>query len=109
MSRRRQKWSVQLDQYPPTGQKMYGPRTIIESTVEDRSYATNIGLPNNEVDEIFIDGWAHIEAMDDREYWVDIAGVVINVSLDRKGNPTVVTVEFEKRDGVKYQGEAGTD
>ena len=105
MTRRRQKWSIQVDQYPKPGQKMYGPRTIIESKVEERDYSANIGVPNTEVDEIFIDGWFHLECMDTNQYWMRIGGLAVNVQVDGKtGRAKSVVWEVEdQQDGVEYQ------
>lgn len=103
MTRRRQRWSIQVDEYPKPGEKMFGPRTIVDSHPKIRDYATSIPVENTEVDEIFIDSWFHLEAMDRGVYWLNVAGIVLTVSVDKKGKPTLVTVEHEERDGVTYQ------
>ena len=103
--RRRQRWSIQVDQYPKPGEKMYGPRTVIESKVKERDYAANIGVPNAEVDEIFIDGWFHLEGMDTNRYWANIGGLHVNVTVDGKtGRAKAVTWDLEGEDGVQYNG-----
>jgi hypothetical protein len=86
---------------------MYGPRTIIESRVKERNYATNIGLPNTEVDEIVIDHWFHLEGMDTNQYWMRIGGLAVNVQVDGKtGCAKSVMWELDAPDdGVEYSGE----
>ena len=96
MSRRRQRWSIQVDEYPAKGQKMYGPQTIVSSwgRGDTDDYATNIGVPNTELDEIFIDGWFHLEGMSTNQYWMRIGGLTVNVQVDGKtGQAKMVTWE----------------
>jgi hypothetical protein len=101
--RRRQRWSIQVDQYPKPGEKMYGPRTVIESKLTERDYATNIGVPNTEVDEVIIDGWCHIENMNTNAYWMSIGGLHIDVTIDGKtGRAKKVIYRVEGEDGVEY-------
>ncbi len=106
MSRRRQRWVVQVDQYPKPRQQTSGPRTIIESRVKERDYAVGIGVPNTEVDEVFIDGWFHLEQMDTNQYWMRIGGLAVNVTVDGKtGRAKRVMWEVDDpQDGCEYDG-----
>lgn len=106
MTRRRQRWSIQVDEYPPKGERMYGPRTVIKSHHPSRPLPghdqTEIVVGNTEVDEIFIDGWLHIELMGGRTYWANIGGLDINVTVDKDGRAKKVTYRVEAEDGVEY-------
>lgn len=60
------------------------------------------------VDEVVIDDWFHLEAQSSRSYWMNIAGVVVWVYMDKGGSVSGVDVyeagEYdEPRDGVKYR------
>ena len=102
MTRRKQRWSIQVDQYPAKGQRMYGPRTVITSHKDDSHVRDDIGVPNTEVDEIFIDRWAHIEAMSKNCYWMNIGGLDITVTVGKDGRAKKVTYRVEAEDGVEY-------
>lgn len=103
MSRRKQKWSIQVDEYPAKGQRMYGPRTIVASyeTPSD-DYVRGVELLNTELDEIFIDGWLHVEMMGKRDYWMNVGGLDISVTVGKDGRAKKVTYRIEAEPGVKY-------
>jgi hypothetical protein len=81
---------------------MFGPRTVIESKSKERDYASSTEVPNTEVDEIFIDGWLHIECMDTNEYWMTVGGLDINVTVGKDGRAKKVTYRVEDEPGVEY-------
>lgn len=91
-------WRIQIDELRRKGQKMYGTRWQYTSepveAVED-TYGATAGLPNTIIDEVVIGDWFHLECMGDRSYWMNVAGVTVNVLLDKKGVPTVVRVEVD--------------
>lgn len=59
------------------------------------------------VDEIVIDRWFHLEQMDTGRYWMAVAGLHINVQVDRDGRPTDVLVEMvDDQPGVRYRIDA---
>lgn len=41
-------------------------------------------------DELVVDDWLHIEQMDTRQWWMDIAGIRINVWVRADGKPEVM-------------------
>jgi hypothetical protein len=106
VTRRKQRWSIQVDEYPAKGEKMFGPRTVIASYSEpgeiSHRYDNVTVVPDTEVDEIFIDGWLHVEAMSDREYWMSVGGIDINVTVGKDGRAKKVTYRVEGEPGVEY-------
>lgn len=106
--KRKQRWSVQVDEYPAKGEKMYGPRTIVSSwgRGDTDDYATNIGCPNTEVDEIFIDGWFHCELMGGRDYWLNVGGIDINVRVGKDGRAERIIYRVEAEPGVEIVEDA---
>jgi len=66
------------------------------------------------VDEVVVDDWFHLEAMNRKEYWMNIAGVTVWVTLRKDGSVKEVRVyeagDYDtKRDGVKYVMEEAQD
>lgn len=49
-------------------------------------------LPNTEFDELVIEKWLHVEQMNATDWWMNIAGIVIDITVDRDGRPTGVMV-----------------
>src|SRR5438128_12579931 len=98
---------MQVDEYPAPGQRMSGMRHSWRSdhVAPPSKYETPHYLPNTEVDEIVIDSWFHLEAMSDKDYWVSIGGIVINVRVGKDGKAKSVIVEHEGEDGVTYGGD----
>ena len=41
-------------------------------------------------DELVVDGWLHIEQMSARQWWMDIAGLTVNVWIKASGVPEVM-------------------
>ena len=50
-------------------------------------------LPGTEFDELVVGKWLHIEQQSATVWWMNVAGVNINVTVDRDGRPKYVTVE----------------
>jgi hypothetical protein len=44
-------------------------------------------------DELVVDYWLHVEMMSDRDGWLQVGPLDINVRLDRAGRARVVTVD----------------
>jgi hypothetical protein len=65
--------------------------------VEDRS-SDHDGLV--EFDELVIDHWFHLEQMGERDWWMYVAGWMINVSIDATGKPTVRMEQEDAPDEV---------
>lgn len=61
-------------------------------TTPDSPWSTTHVLPPTEFDELAVGNWLHIEQMDVGSWWMTVGGVVINLTADRDGRPTSVTV-----------------
>lgn len=48
-------------------------------------------------DELVVDQWFHMEQMNERAWWIGIGDWHINISIDRKGKPTVSFWEDGKK------------
>jgi hypothetical protein len=63
------------------------------SSIED--YVAEVELRSEdydgpvEFDELVIDHWFHLEQMDDRVWWMDVAGLHITVHIDGHGLPRI--------------------
>ena len=55
-----------------------------EPLTDDTSYTVCEGT---EFDELVVGRWFHVEAMDATVWWMDVGGVVLNVTVDRDGRP----------------------
>lgn len=69
---------------------------------------------HSSVDEVVIGDWLHIEAMDRKTYWMNVAGVTLWVGLGKDGSVKSVRVhaagEYDlPRDGVEYEIDCGHD
>lgn len=107
--KRRQRWSIQVDEYPAKGEKMYGPRTIVRSEPYPNGTVINdlvTVVPNTEVDEIFIDGWLHVELMGGRDYWLNVGGIDINVRVGKDGRAERIVYRVEGEPGVEIVEDA---
>lgn len=51
--------------------------------------------PNDGVvfDELVVDDWLHVEQMNTRSWWMDVAGVHVNVHIPAKGKAKVTVVQ----------------
>jgi hypothetical protein len=95
-----------------TGTKSYSKSHHVQSDkvkVHDSEHSDTTVLPRTVFDELVVDRWLHIEQMDTGSWWMNIAGVVMWVHVDRDGHPTDVTVyapgEYAHPvDGVTYRG-----
>jgi len=59
------------------------------------------------VDEVVVGDWFHLEAMNRKEWWINIAGVTVWVTLRKDGSVKEVRTyeagDYDtKRDGVRY-------
>jgi hypothetical protein len=57
-------------------------------------------LSHVEFDELVIDHWFHLEQMDERVWWMDVAGMSITVTIDGNGRPTISMYEESTPDQV---------
>lgn len=46
-------------------------------------------------DELVVDGWLHVEMMDSRQYWMNICGLDVNVSLRADGLMDITITDDE--------------
>jgi len=76
---------------------MYGDRI----DVSDADYGPN------ELNELVVGSWLHVEQMDTGSWWMDVGGLTVNVRADRHGRPLRVSWELDGRDGVEYGFEGG--
>jgi hypothetical protein len=86
---------------------LYDDAHSIGSTAElagpDREGHHAAVLEDTEFDELVVGSFLHVEQMDEGCWWMDIGGVIVNVTADRDGRPREVLVELEARDGVRYR------
>lgn len=103
------RWRVLVHEY--AGRGWYGIAHDIRSDAIPHHRAETSGwerrhvIPNTDFDELVVGSWLHVEEMGAGEWWMNVAGVVINVTVDREGRPKAVLVEVEPEDGVLYEGE----
>lgn len=83
--------------------KRFAAGPDVESTAEEGEVVAN--WPGAEFDELVVDGWLHVEGMDDHTYWMTVAGVRLVVEVGDDGRARSVLVEVEREDGVTYLGE----
>lgn len=115
----KQRWRFQVDEYRPKGSKMYGARHQLFSHQEDADRSAALTARHNsdyqtkdqetttvipsEVDELVIDKWFHLEAMDTRSYWMSIGGLTVNVEVRKDGTAKHVMWELQApQEGVTY-------
>lgn len=60
-------------------------------------YSVRQVLPDTEFDELVVGRWLHVEQMSDTDYWMDIGGLVVNVTCRPDGTPKVVRWELDNR------------
>jgi len=58
-----------------------------------RGHVRPVILPGTEFDELVVGHWLHIEQQCSTVWWMNVAGVNINVTVDRDGQPKYVTVD----------------
>jgi len=77
---------------------MYGAAHSIASDtafggkVPDGEHYKNHLFENTEFDELTVGRWLHIEQMDHRVWWMNIAGITVHATVDRDGRPLRVWV-----------------
>lgn len=110
-------WRLLVHEYVGGGR--YGVSHHVASTApggKSRSESRDHVLPGTEFDELVVGRWLRVEQMNASQWWVSIAGVVINISVDRDGRAKAVDV-FGPGDydaplgGVEYEltwGQAAT-
>lgn len=54
---------------------------------DDSEHSKAVVLPHTEFDELVVGSWIHIEQMNTGTWWMNVAGVVIWVTVDRDGRP----------------------
>jgi hypothetical protein len=69
--------------------RMFGNSFEAGSLVDtpDDPWRTSVPTPDMEVDEVVIGRWLHLEQMNSRDWWLNVAGVVLNIRVDREGRP----------------------
>lgn len=104
--------------YP--GQPTYGHAYHVGSQprdAEDGPYVTSTTLEGTEFDELVIGRWIHLEQMDAGKWWMNVAGITIDIAVDRDGRPKRVLVQGPEDcagpvDGCTYElvwsGDDGT-
>ena len=84
-------------------------KAMREKSEEIRAkYSTETILPDTIFDELVVDHWCHIEQMDTYDWWVNVGGVTVNVTVDRDGRPRRVNVygpnDYDApREGCEYR------
>lgn len=73
----------------------------------ESEWSRHIELPGTEFDELVIGSWIHLEQMTDSVWWMNVAGVTVNVRVDRDGRPEAVDVHgpgdyADEEPGVAY-------
>lgn len=105
MSRRKQKWRIQVDTYPAPGTKLSGDRHEVFSHAREGRRAQRWNdydadrirvIPNTEIDEIVIDRWFHLEQMNTNDYWMLIGNLTVNVRVAPDGTAKLVTWEEDQ-------------
>lgn len=87
--------------YSPDGVARFDLRS--PGMPETQSSLDSVAAPASVLDEVVIDSWFHLEQMGDRDWWMNIGGVVVNVSLRKDGTPKLVRVEVEDpQPGCEY-------
>lgn len=92
------RWRFLAHQTGPGGRLdggMYGPAIHIS----DQDYGPC------EFDELVVGRWIHIEQMTASWFWMDVAGLVLNVRVDRDGNPRQLSADpSDLHADVEYRG-----
>lgn len=80
-----------------SGGVAYGTAHSIGSTPQmaggDGEYRRAQVLPGTEFDELVVGRWLHVEQMSSSVWWMNVAGISINVTVSRDGKPQDVTLE----------------
>lgn len=63
-----------------------------------RRYVVEQHWPGSGFDELVAGRWLHVERMSKREWWMNIAGVVVNVAVRPDGFGQRVSLDLEDRD-----------
>ena len=59
---------------------------------EFRSHHTDVS--GTIFDELVVDRWLHVEAMQSNVWWMNVGGVTLHVTVDRDGHPKAVSVHM---------------
>ena len=59
----------------------------------DRSLTRITVLEDTEFDELVIGRWIHLEQMDTGKWWMNVAGITIDIAVDRDGRPVFALVQ----------------
>jgi len=89
------RWRILVHERIP-GQKMSGMSHSIGSTAKLAGVADEWRKPqvlaNTEFDELVVSPWLHVEQTTSTSWWMNVAGIDINVTVDRYGKPRVVHI-----------------
>ena len=102
--------SIHAQSHPSTPLRLHPDAAPLETSLADihAQFAAELDLPGTEFDELAVGSWLHVEQLDTGHYWMSVGGVVLHVTADPDGRPTLVTVhtagEYEQRiPGCEYQ------
>jgi hypothetical protein len=103
-------WRLLVHRHPTDGPRSDMAYHVQSDRVQGRDdgeWAQTTVLERTELDEVVVGNWLHLEALDTGVWWLNLAGVVITVKVDRDGNPTRVQVsgpgdDDEPRPGCSY-------
>jgi hypothetical protein len=106
------KWRLlvhdRLERRAPGG-ILYGTSRSVASSRklagEDGPHKAATVLEDAEFDELVVGSWLHVEQMSAGSWWMDIGGLIVNVTADRDGRPKLVMAALEAREGVTYGGD----
>lgn len=62
-----------------------------------RRYLVEQHWPGSAFDEVVVGRWLHVERMSKRTWWMNVAGVVINVDVRRDGTAERLTACLDDR------------
>ena len=107
------RWRLLVHERIP-GQKMSGMAHSIGSTEKlagaSGEWRKPLVLPGTEFDELVVSPWLHVEQMTTTSWWMNVAGIDINVVVDRYGKPRVVHIGEPDRETwpdctYRYEGD----
>lgn len=104
-------WRLLVHRHPTDGPKSDMAYSVQSDRVrgrDDTEHSSTTVLERTEFDELVVGRWCHIEAMATGVWWMNIAGIVITVTADRDGKPTLVRVtgpgdDDDPVDGCEYE------
>ncbi len=109
-------WRVLAHRHPdggPQSDHAYHVQSDRLSNIPDDAHQTTTVLPHTELDEVVIGRWLHLEQLDTGRWLLNVGGVRLDVTADRDGRPTSVSVHSpgtggDPVDGCRYEldGEA---